>query len=199
MPFAYDPNGNLVGTTGTGTGLNASSINGVTVTGTASNGQVLTATSATSATWQTSSGLTDYIFLDGNFGTVTNPPQFNSYPTFANGGDNGTKLSQNFDLTGVIINTSGKYEIIVSLQASVVGGGTVWVTPERNGSNLLPTTSGYILGLTPTASGPETATGFYVSAFSAGDVLKFPYIGTAFNSISFTNQDFRVKITYLSV
>jgi len=45
MPLSYDPNGNLVGGT---SGI----LNGVTVSGTPSNGQVLTATSTTTANWQ---------------------------------------------------------------------------------------------------------------------------------------------------
>lgn len=94
MPFAYDPNGNLVGTTGTGTGLNASSINGVTVTGTASSGKVITATSATAATWQTPNNVngvivsgtptTSQVLTATTSTTATWQTIPNSFPSFTN-------------------------------------------------------------------------------------------------------------------
>jgi len=198
MPFAYDPNGNLVGTTGTGTGLNASSINGVTVTGTASNGKVLTATSATAATWQTpASSYTSYLAIQWNGGFVNNVPQFYTYGPYALNTVSGSDLSFNVNLTDINVNTTGRYKLSAAwtvTAGNALQAGELYLQPLLNGGTF-PFANLIITGVNGTFVGQAfTYAGFYTVGMTAGDVLQFPFQGDAFNGAQFNNNNLRIDI-----
>jgi hypothetical protein len=194
MPLSYDPNGNLVGGT---SGI----LNGVTVSGTPTTNQVLTATSSSTANWQTpQSSLPSYLAITWQGGFVNNVPQFYTYGPYGLNTVTGSDLSFNANLTDVNVHTTGRYKISATwilTAGNAFQVGNLYLDVVNNGvafpTNLMRTSvNGSFVGQ------PLSFGAFYTFGLSAGDVVQFPFQGDAFNGAQFNNNDIRIDIQRVS-
>ena len=126
-PTALPPNGSAGGDlSGTYPNPAVSKVNGVTVSGTPTSGQVITATSGTAATWQTPSGGGGGVSLAGDLGnTAANPQVISTHLSsplpVAQGGTGGATASAARAALGVSAMDS---QVINVKDHGVVGDGT---------------------------------------------------------------------------